>query len=76
MFFILEKNCFYQDFFFSFFFQKFLFNEYFTFKSCLSLIMGSGSQLKAKTIKYININSSCRAFYYKYTVSQSLKYVI
>ena len=35
--------------------------------------MGSGSQLKAKTIKYININSSCRVFYYKYTVS--LKYV-
>ena len=25
--------------------------------------MGSGSQLKAKRIKYININSSCRVFY-------------
>ena len=36
--------------------------------------MASGSQLKAKTIKYININSSCRVFYYKYT--ESLKYVI
>ena len=48
----------------------------FYFKSCLSLIMGSGSQLEAKTIKYINNNSSCRVFYYKYTVSQSLKYVI
>ena len=36
--------------------------------------MGSGSQLKAKTIKYININSSCRVFYYKYTVL--FKYVI
>ena len=38
---------------------------------------GSGSQLKVKTIKYININSSCwvfHNFYYKYTVS--LKYVI
>ena len=26
---------------------------YFTFESCLSLIMASGSQLKAKTIKYM-----------------------
>ena len=35
--------------------------------------MGSGSQLKAKTIKYININGFCMVFYYKYTIS--LKYV-
>ena len=72
MFFILEKKTFFIKifFFFSFFFFfffSFLFNQYFTFKSCFSLIMGSGSQLKAKTIKYININSSCRVFYYKYS---------
>ena len=35
--------------------------------------MASGSRLKIKTSKYIIINSSCRVFYYKYTVS--LKYV-
>ena len=53
-----------------FFLQKFLFNEFILLlKVVSSLIMGSGSQLKAKTIKYININSSCRVFYYKYTIS-------
>ena len=37
-----------------FFFSKFFFKcVYFTFESCLSLIMASGSQLKVKTIKYI-----------------------
>ena len=78
MFFILEKKklLFIKIFFFQFFFKNFFLMSLFTFKSCLSLIMGSGSQLKAKIIKYININSSCRVFYYKYTVSQSLKYVI
>ena len=74
-FFSWKKNCFFQDFvFFQFFFQNFFLMSLFDFyKSCLSLIMGSGSQLEAKTIKYININSFCRVFYYKYTVS--LKYV-
>ena len=37
-------------FFFLIFFFKWV---YFTFESCLSLIMASGSQLKVKTIKYI-----------------------
>ena len=37
------------QFFFYFFFKC----VYFTFESCLSLIMESGSQLKVKTIKYI-----------------------
>ena len=65
MFFILEKKTF---FFSRFFFRHFfiLFHKFILLlklKSCLSLIMGSGSQLKAKTIKYININSSCRVFY-------------
>ena len=53
--FILE-NTFSQDFVFllSFIFSKKNFNcVYFTFESCLSLIMTSGSQLKVKTIKYI-----------------------
>ena len=52
---ILEKN-FFSRFGFSlqFFFSKFFFKcVYFTFESCLSLIMASGSQLKVKTIKYI-----------------------
>ena len=75
--FILEK-IFSQDlvFLFSFFFQNFFFKcIYFTFESCLSLIMASGSQLKVKTISYIyHINSSCQVFYYKYTVL--FKYVI
>ena len=52
--FILEKNFFSRfgfslQFFFFFFFKC----VYFTFESCLSLIMASGSQLKVKTIKYI-----------------------
>ena len=66
------KKTFSQDlvFLFSFFSKNFLKRIYFTFESCLSLIMASGSQLKVKTIKYIiAINSSCRVFYYKYTVS-------
>ena len=46
----------------------------FYFQKLFEFHLGSGSQLKAKTIKYININSSCRVFYYKYTVS--LTYVI
>ena len=74
--FILEKN-FFSRFGFSlqFFFSKIFFNcVYFTFESCLSLIMASVSQLKVKTIKIYHINSSCRVFYYKYTVS--FKYVI
>ena len=36
-----------------FFFLNFFKCVYFTFESCLSLIMASGSQLKVKTIKYI-----------------------
>ena len=75
--FILEKN-FFSRFGFSlqFYFSKKNFKcIYFTFESCLSLIMASGSQEKVKTIKYsYHINSSCRVFYYKYTVS--FKYVI
>ena len=49
------KNFFSQDLFFLFSsFSKFFFKcVYFTFESCLSLIMASGSQLKVKTIKYI-----------------------
>ena len=51
------KKDFSQDLFFlfSFFFFFFFFFkcDYFTFESCLSLIMASGSQLKVKTIKYI-----------------------
>ena len=72
-----KKKLFLMIWFFSlvFFFSKIVFKcVYFTFESCLSLIMASGSQLKVKTIKYINIDSSCRVFYYKYTVS--FKYVI
>ena len=73
--FILEKN-FFSRFGFSPFFSKTIFKcAYFTFESCLSLIMASVSQLKVKIIKYIiAINSSCRVFYYKYTIS--FKYVI
>ena len=37
----------------SVFFLNFFKCVYFTFESCLSLIMASGSQLKVKTIKYI-----------------------
>ena len=40
-------------FFSSVFFFNFFKCVYFTFESCLSLIMASGSQLKVKTIKYI-----------------------
>ena len=49
------KKTFSQDlvFLFSFFSKKFFKCVYFTFESCLSLIMASGSQLKVKTIKYI-----------------------
>ena len=53
--FILQKRFFsrfvfsLQFFFFNFFFKC----VYFTFESCLSLIMASGSQLKVKRIKYI-----------------------
>ena len=49
------KKDFSQDLFFLFiFFSNFFFKcVYFTFESCLSLIMASGSQLKVKTIKYI-----------------------
>ena len=50
------KKNFSQDLFFliNFFFLIFFFKcVYFTFESCLSLIMASGSQLKVKTIKYI-----------------------
>ena len=53
--FILEKN-FFSRFSFSlqFYFSKKIFKcVYFTFESCLSLIMAPGSQLKVKTIKYI-----------------------
>ena len=35
------------------FFFSIFFNAFFTFESCLSLIMASGSQLKVKIIKYI-----------------------
>ena len=55
--FILEKR-FFSRFVFSlqfFFFLIFFKCVYFTFESCLSLIMASGSQLKVKTIKYIII---------------------
>ena len=58
MMFILEKN-FFSRFGFSlqFYFSKKKFKcVYFTFESCLSLIMASGSQLKVKTIKYIILN--------------------
>ena len=54
--FILEKNFFSR---FGFSLQFYLKKKkkfkciYFTFESCLSLIMASGSQLKVKTIKYI-----------------------
>ena len=54
--FILEKKLFLKIWFFSsFFFSKFFIFKcvYFTFESCLSLIMASGSQLNVKTIKYI-----------------------
>ena len=72
------KKNFLKIWFFSsvFFFPTFFFKcIYFTFESCLSLIMASGSQLKVKTISYIyHINSSCQVFYYKYTVL--FKYVI
>ena len=52
------KKTFSQDLFFLFsfliFFSKTFFKcVYFTFESCLSLIMASCSQLKVKTIKYI-----------------------
>ena len=48
------KKDFSQDWFFLFiFFLNFFKCVYFTFESCLSLIMASGSQLKVKTIKYI-----------------------
>ena len=53
--FILEKTV-SQDlvFLFSFFFLIIFLNVFILiFESCLSLIMGSGSQLKVKTIKYI-----------------------
>ena len=52
--FILKKR-FFSRFVFSlqFFFYIFFKCVYFTFESCLSLIMASGSQLKVKTIKYI-----------------------
>ena len=52
---ILEKR-FFSRFVFSlqFFFLNFFYKcVYFTFESCLSLIMASGSQLKVKTIKCI-----------------------
>ena len=44
------KICFFSSVFFLNFYFKCV---YFTFESCLSLIMASGSQLKVKTIKYI-----------------------
>ena len=50
------KKTFSQDlvFLLSFFFFAFIFKcVYFTFESCLSLLMASGSQFKVKTIKYI-----------------------
>ena len=46
---IFLKICFISSVFFLIFFKC----VYFTFESCLSLIMASGSQLKVKTIKYI-----------------------
>ena len=60
---IFSKRClfwrkdFSQDLFFLFSFFSNLFFKYiyFTFESCLSLIMASGSQLTVKTIKYIYI---------------------
>ena len=50
-----EKKNFFSRFGFSLqFFSIFFFKcVYFTFESCLSLIMASGSQLKVTTIKYI-----------------------
>ena len=49
-----KKKTFSQDLVFLFnFFLIFFKCVYFTFESCLSLIMASGSQLKVKTIKYI-----------------------
>ena len=53
--FLFWKKTFSQDlvFHFSFFFLNFFLCVYFTFESCLSLIMASVSQLKVKTIKYI-----------------------
>ena len=54
------KNRFFSSF---FFFSNIFFKcVYFTFESCLSLIMASGCQLKVKKIKY-HIKSSCRVFY-------------
>ena len=50
------KKTFSQNLVFLFiFFSKFFIFKcvYFTFESCLSLIMASGSQLNVKTIKYI-----------------------
>ena len=81
MMFILEKKI-SQDLFFLFsfffFFSKFSFKcvaVYFSFESCLSLIMASGSQLKVKTIKYIILIVLARCFIIaKYTVL--FKYVI
>ena len=67
------KKTFSQDLVFLFsFFSKNFFKcvFFFTFESCLSLIMASGSQLKVKTNNSIyHINSSCRVFYYKYNIA-------
>ena len=73
--FILEKR-FFSRFVFSlqFFFLNFFKCVYFTFESCLSLIMASVSQLQVKTIKYIILIVLWRVFYYKYTTS--FEYVI
>ena len=54
-----KKNIFSNNFFFS---KKFFKCVYYTFESCLSLIMASGSQLKVKTIKYIILIVLARCF--------------
>ena len=58
------KKDYSQDlvFLFVFFFLLFFKCVYFTFESCLSLIMASGSQLKVKTIKYIILIVLARCF--------------
>ena len=48
---IFLKICFFS----SVFSKKNLKCVYFTFESCLSLILASGSQLNVKTIKYIKL---------------------
>ena len=74
------KKYFSQDLFFLFiFFSKISFKcVCFTFKSHLSLIMASGSQLKVKTIKYIIliVLAGCFIINIATISSISFKYVI